>query len=302
MVVNKAPKKEFGLALTTRTEDADSILDRGGRHLFIVPWRNYTLIGVWHKVFEQHPEKITVSEKELEELVFEINRGCPSLELTTKDILMINTGLTLFGSTDKQGLMKMSFGKRSVIIDHKKEHRLEGLLTLIGVRATTARGMAEKVVDLVCNKLGKKHKKSKTDQIPIWGGDFDDFEQLISDACEQYGRKFDNDVIRHLVRKFGSRHTDILQYIDKNQALSQTIDGSKVLKAEIVHAARKEMAQKLSDVVFRRTDLGTAGHPGDNALTTCARLMAHELGWNDQQTKNEFNEVQNSFQNLRNNV
>jgi glycerol-3-phosphate dehydrogenase len=302
LVVKKEAKTDFGLALTTKTEDADSILDRGGRHLFIVPWRNYTLIGVWHKVFENRPENIAVTDEELEDFINEINRIYPSMELSINDISMINTGLTLFGSTDKQGKMKMSFGKRSRIIDHKNEHRLEGLLTLIGVRATTARGMAERVINLVYKKLGKNAPKSNTDRIPIYGGDFDDLAKLLSDGCLQYGGKFGNDVIQRLVYNYGSRYTDIVKYFNENQMLLKQIDGSKVLKAEIVHAVREEMAQKLSDVVFRRTDLGTAGHPGENALNTCTQIMAHELGWNEQQMKKELDEVITTFQYLRNNV
>ena len=302
LVVKKEAKTDFGLALTTKTEDADSILDRGGRHLFIVPWRNYTLIGVWHKVFENRPENIAVTDEELEDFINEINRIYPSMELSINDISMINTGLTLFGSTDKQGKMKMSFGKRSRIIDHKNEHRLEGLLTLIGVRATTARGMAERVINLVYKKLGKNAPKSNTDRIPIYGGDFDDLAKLLSDGCLQYGGKFGNDVIQRLVYNYGSRYTDIVKYFNENQMLVKQIDGSKVLKAEIVHAVREEMAQKLSDVVFRRTDLGTAGHPGNNALNTCTQIMAHELGWNERQMKKELDEVITTFQYLRNNV
>lgn len=302
LVVKKKAKTDFGLAILTKTEDADSILDRGGRHLFIVPWRNYTLIGVWHKVFEHRPENISVTDEELEDLINEINRIYPSMELSINDISMINTGLTLFGSTDKQGNMKMSFGKRSRIIDHKNENRLEGLLTLIGVRATTARGMAEKVINLVCKKLGKNAPKSNTDRIPIYGGDFDNLAKLLSDGCRQYGGRFGDDVIRNLVCNYGSRYTDIFKYSDEKQIAVKEIEASKVLEAEIVHAVKEEMAQKLSDVVFRRTDLGTAGHPGNDALNTCTKIMAHELGWNEQKMKKELDEVITTFQNLRNNV
>lgn len=302
LVVNKEAKSDFGLALTTKTEDADSILDRGGRHLFILPWRNYTLVGVWHKVFEHSPENIAVTEEDIEVLISEVNQIYPSMELSINDISMINTGLTLFGSMDKQGKTKMSFGKRSRIIDHKNEHRLEGLLTLIGVRATTARGMAEKAIDLVFKKFGKNAPKSNTDRIPICGGDFDDLSKLLLDGYRHYGGMFENDVIQHLVYNYGSRYTDITRYFKLDQMHTQKIDGSNVLKAEIVHAVREEMAQKLSDVVLRRTDLGTAGHPGENALNTCAQIMAIELGWNEQRMKKELDEVQTTFQNLRNNV
>ena len=56
-----------------------------------------------------------------------------------------------------------------------------------------------------------------------------------------------------------------------------------------------EMAQKLTDVIFRRTELGTAGYPGDACLKTCAEIMAAELGWNEQRTLNELGETRDAY-------
>jgi glycerol-3-phosphate dehydrogenase len=47
---------------------------------------------------------------------------------------------------------------------------------------------------------------------------------------------------------------------------------------EMVHGVRAEMAVRLADVVFGRTDLGRCGHPGTEALESAAELMAAELG------------------------
>jgi glycerol-3-phosphate dehydrogenase len=68
-----------------------------------------------------------------------------------------------------------------------------------------------------------------------------------------------------------------------------------VLRAEVVHAAREEMVETLADVVFRRTDLGTAGHPGDDALRECAALAAEELGWDDGRAARELADVRSAF-------
>ncbi|MCB0095190.1 MAG: hypothetical protein KDE46_05680, partial [Caldilineaceae bacterium] len=62
-----------------------------------------------------------------------------------------------------------------------------------------------------------------------------------------------------------------------------------------VHAARAEMAEKLSDIVFRRTDLGTGSHPGAEALEVCAALMAAEKGWNSARKERELAEVEAAF-------
>jgi glycerol-3-phosphate dehydrogenase len=63
-------------------------------------------------------------------------------------------------------------------------------------------------------------------------------------------------------------------------------------KAEIILAVRGEMAQNLSDVVFRRTDLGSGNRPDPRGLQACADLMASELGWDESRTQKEVDEVQ----------
>ena len=53
------------------------------------------------------------------------------------------------------------------------------------------------------------------------------------------------------------------------------------------------MGQKLSDVVFRRTELGTAEYPGDEVLAICAQTMGAELGWSLTKLEQEQQDVQN---------
>jgi glycerol-3-phosphate dehydrogenase len=74
-----------------------------------------------------------------------------------------------------------------------------------------------------------------------------------------------------------------------------TIGGSETLNAEVIHAVRAEMAVKLADCVFRRTELGTAGDPGYEALETCARLMGRELGWSADRIGVELADVRVQF-------
>jgi glycerol-3-phosphate dehydrogenase len=87
----------------------------------------------------------------------------------------------------------------------------------------------------------------------------------------------------------------VLKYIDESPDLAHRLGNSTVLKAEVLHAIREEMAEKIGDVVFRRTDLGTGGHPGEDALQAGARLMASELGWDEKRVREETNEVRNKF-------
>ena len=100
-------------------------------------------------------------------------------------------------------------------------------------------------------------------------------------------------VIKNLVGNYGTAHTEILKYIssDPSAALPVTAEAA-ILKAEVLYNVRDEMALKLADVIRRRTELGSAGYPGDAAVQASAALMATELGWNAEKTQQEIRDVQ----------
>ena len=293
-VVSRRLNEHYALAAQGRTKDPDAILSRGRRHLFIVPWGNYTLVGVWHVVHRGEPDEFTVTEEDLQGFLDEINEAYPPLALSLKDVSMWNAGLTLFGN-NKAGAEDLSYGKRSQIIDHAKDHRVQGLVTLIGVRYTTSRSVAEKAVDLVFRKLGKEPPASTTSDTPIDGGRIERFDVFLRHAIKKRPSALSAEVMHPLLHNYGSEYKDVMKYIDEDYTWGQTVGASKVTKAEVVHAVREEMAQKLGDVVFRRTDLGTGGHPGEAALNTCSDLMAAELGWDKSRIRKELDAVQATF-------
>ena len=294
-VVNRKVSHGHSIAFSTVSQDADAIVELGGRRLFAVSWRNYMLIGVWHKVFQGPPESINVSREEMQSFVDEVNAAYPGLKIGIDEVTLINTGLTLFGEEAHQGDQSMSFGKRSLIIDHDREHGFRGLVSLIGVRATTARGMAQKAVNLISKKIGQERPPARTDSIPIYGGDFKSFTDLQQKALLQHKTLLKPDHIRSLIHNYGSEYPAVLKYIDENPQWGEAVGGSNTTMAEIVHAIREEMSCRLADVVFRRTDMGTGQIPAHDMLTICAELMARELGWDKRQMEREICAVRDEF-------
>ncbi len=67
-IVRRKPRSKYALAIQGRSRDRDSLVGREARHMFVVPWRDFTLIGVWHKLFPDHPDKTVVEEEELSTL------------------------------------------------------------------------------------------------------------------------------------------------------------------------------------------------------------------------------------------
>jgi glycerol-3-phosphate dehydrogenase len=286
--------ERYALAVQGRTRDPDAVLSRGRRHLFIVPWREHTLIGVWHVVYMGAPGEFTVTEEDLQTFLDEINEAYPPLGLTLNDVAMCHAGLVPFGQ-NASGAADLSYGKRSHLIDHAREHGVEGLVSLLGVRYTTARGMATRAIDLVFRKLGRQAPRSVTATTPLYGGRIERFADFLHSAVDGRPPTLSPAAIRALVRNHGSAYGEVLRYVADDPRGGETLGTSTVLKAEVIHAVREEMAQKLADVAFRRTDLGTGGYPGEGALRQCAELMALELGWTESQLRQELDEVNAVF-------
>jgi len=281
------------LAVTGKTYDPDAIVSRGMRHLFVVPWRDYNLLGVWHSVHRGNVEDFTVTEAEIRAWIDEFNAGYPGFELTLDDVSMWNAGLVPFGE-NQPGSENLRYGHRSRLVDHARTHDLEGLVTLIGVRYTTGRCEAARAIDLIFRKLGREAPRCETAARPIHGGQIESVAALTREAIEGH-REIDPDAMRCLVRNYGTAYREVLRYGEERPELLSRVGSSTTLRAEVVHAVRREMAQTLADVVFRRTDLGTGEHPGHDAIRICAELMADEARWNEGRKRDEIEAVESRF-------
>jgi glycerol-3-phosphate dehydrogenase len=285
-VVRRQVDPEYGIAVSGRTSDPDALLSRAARHLFLVPWRDCTLVGVWHVVYEGDPARARVEEAELEAFLDEVNAGCPALELRREDVALTQCGLVLFGD-NQPGVRNLSYGKRSRFIDHAQADRLPGLMTLIGVRYTTARADAERVVNRVFRELGRSGPRSRSATTPLHGGDFERFEDLEREARASHA-DLPLGSLRGLLHGHGTEYRRVLLAAAGRPELARPLPGSTVLGAEVVHAARAEMAMRLDDVVFRRTELGNGGSPGYAGLEAAAALLAGDLGWSASRQKEEL--------------
>lgn len=290
-VVDRRFESPLAVAIQGRSRDADVLLGRGARHLFLVPWRDTTLVGVWHRVVPRDPDRVGLTDEELQGFITEMNASFPALALQLSDVLLTGFGLVPFGEEARQAPGTFSFGKESRLIDHRVTDGLTGLVTLISVRYTVARSDAVQAVDLACDQLDRPHGAIAGDSTPLPGGDIDDFERLLRDARDRAPRWLPAVGVEPLLRNYGTRYDHILSLAEQDPRLSGCVPGSYVSFAELAHAIRAEMAQHLTDVIFRRTDLGTARHPGESAVAVVAEFMQRELGWTNARLAGELAEV-----------
>jgi glycerol-3-phosphate dehydrogenase len=99
-----------------------------------------------------------------------------------------------------------------------------------------------------------------------------------------------------LVSTYGTEYARVLHLARETPALGAPLGRAcPITAAEIVYAARHEMALTLADALIRRTEAGSAGHPGDDAVQAAATLMAAEHGWDEGRRREEIGAVHNFY-------
>jgi glycerol-3-phosphate dehydrogenase len=286
---------QVALAVPSACKDPDAILSRGARNFFVTPWRGASLAGTTDTVYEGDPDDFRVTAKDIGDFVEEINQSLPSANLKPEQVPFAFGGLRPI--TEKNIDTGSKVARKYEVNDHAKDLGVEGFFTVIGVKYTTCRFLAEKAVNLAFEKLNRASPPIGTAITPLAGGKIERFDDFIRRAVRQPPAGFDETMTRHLVRSYGSSLGAITDLAKSDPKLSEKIPGSpEVAKAEVVHAVRQECALHLEDVVLRRTDIGTLGHPGKAALETCADIMASELGWSASSRDREIAVVEKRFE------
>ncbi|HSK10732.1 MAG TPA: glycerol-3-phosphate dehydrogenase/oxidase [Vicinamibacterales bacterium] len=264
-----------GPALASSTDE--------GRMLFLVPWEGRAMAGTSHGQQACGPDEAGVSPAEMEWFIDQVNQAFPALRLTPDDVALVHRGVVPAARSRKgEWGLEGHFRLR----DHSLDG-VEGAISMVAVKYTTARGVAEEAVDLVARKLGRR-VPSRSAQVPLPGGDVPDLDVLVGMARREVGGRVDDETLGQIALTYGSGYPPLAQLVrDVPASAERLVPGLPVIRAQVLHAVRDEMALTLTDVVARRTPLGAAGHPGPAAARACAGVMAEELGWDEKRIEAE---------------
>lgn len=271
------PNVAIGLRANFRYQNADAFLDKGYRYFFITPWREGSLIGTFEVSCNEGPDDFSVTEDEIRSFISHLNAAYPAGRVRREDVRFVYRGLV--PASDQQGSSGDQPAKHYEICDHASEDGVEGLISILGVKYTTARRVAEEAVNLVEAKLGKPAMRSQSAIVPIYGGGMSSFTSFLESELQNKPAGLSEESTRHLIQTYGSEYRQVLRYCKDDPQWSKPVSSnSPVIRAQIIHGIREEMACKLEDILFRRTDLGASGYPDESSISTCVEIMARERG------------------------
>lgn len=292
-IVTRALLGDAAVGVPTRHR-AQAVIQRGGRHLFVIPWRGRSLIGTTNVPFDGTPDGVAVTRADIEGLLDDVNRALPGAGLTAADVRHAFAGLYPLTEEEIRPDVYQGTGFYQ-LVDHAARGEAEGLVSVLGAKYTTARRLAERATDLVCRKLGRRPPPCLTRTTPLVGGDIDDLAAFRRAVAARHGRRASPAVLDHLVAHYG-REVEALLADPVPGSLDTLSPELPVVEAEIRYGAAHEMALHLDDLVFRRTGLGTVGHPGAAALARTAAIAGEVLGWDTARQRTEIARVERYYQ------
>jgi glycerol-3-phosphate dehydrogenase len=168
---------------------------------------------------------------------------------------------------------------------------------MFGVRYTTARQTAQEAVDAVFRVLGHQTPPPcRTAETPLQGGSIHRMDTFLRAVTQRDVEGIPADTLKRIATMYGTGYDRVLQMARDVPALGRPLGREcEVIGAEILYAARAEMAIKLGDALIRRTQAGAAGHPGVEAIERAAAIMAREHDWDEWRTRSEISEVESFF-------
>lgn len=248
--------------------------------LFVIPWGRHWIIGTTDTPWEYDRAHPSATKSDIDYILEHINSVLDD-PLTHDDIEGVYVGLRPLLAARDAETNKLSR-------EHVVEVAQPGLTLIAGGKWTTYRVMAKDVVDAAVAQLDEDVPASATEYIPLLGAPE---YRAAWNARKRIAKLYNLElaVVEHLLNRYGSMTTDLLDLIAADPTLSRSLPGNPdYLEAEVVYAVTHEGALHVEDVLTRRTrfDFETRDR-GVAAAPVVAKLMSKPLGWTTKQAEHE---------------
>jgi glycerol-3-phosphate dehydrogenase len=247
-----------------------------GRVMFVLPWGEWSYIGTTDTDSAESPDDVAASPDDVRYLLRSANSRFPSARLSEDDVIATWAGLRAL--IDDASRTPGAVSREHAIIDGPG-----GVVTVAGGKLTTYRAMAAEVVDRVIQRIPPRDGRpwpveSATDREALPGGETPELASIRSLGIDA---GFSEQTVDHLLRHYGTEAAGLYNLARREPALAQRLHPAHpAIAAEVVHAARREFARKVEDVLVRRVHLFyETRDQGAAAARRTAELLGRELNW-----------------------
>jgi glycerol-3-phosphate dehydrogenase len=220
-----------------------------GRMIFAIPRGHTTYIGTTDTDYVQDIDHVITTQEDANYLIEAVNDSFPAVQLSLGDVESSWAGLRPLIHEEGKSASELS-RKDEIFVSHS------GLLSIAGGKLTGYRKMAERVVDMVAERSGRKDLLDCfTDKIILCENNFEDadavnhFKQIVREKLSTFHLSGYAD---YLVENYGEKAGEIIRQIETFHNSDSSL---QLARAELKFTMMNEMVISVLDFFIRRTGM-----------------------------------------------
>jgi glycerol-3-phosphate dehydrogenase len=287
-VRQRARIEERGKAIVRTTKGIHCLLPRltdraiyhstgDDRMIFIIPWREFSLVGTTDTDFDGDLDRLAATRDEVDYLLAEARGAVPDPRVAMSQVAYTYAGVRPLSFEEGRRASDVSRAHK-VVAEHGGH-----FLSITGTKLTCFRSLAAEVGDAVAGTLGR-HAASRTSELTLDGMDEErgrvEARTWLDVSADVEASRLDLATLERLVSTYGRGYRRVAELAGKVPGGAERLcPGNPEIVAQLHVAVQEEMAVSLQDVLLRRTGIGTSACQGLDCAEAIAQRMSQLAGW-----------------------
>jgi glycerol-3-phosphate dehydrogenase len=271
------------------TERAVYLATEDDRLVFVIPWREFSLVGTTDTDYAESPDRVWATKADVQYLLDAARRLLADPRITEANVAYAYAGvrpLTFDGASARRA---SAVSRQHRVVAEGPDGRF---LSVTGTKLTCFRSLAEQVGASIARLLGRGGP-SDTARIALDGEDEEagalEVRAMldVTEAVRSSG--LEREQVEMLVTTYGRRARAVLDAARRLPGGTERLcKNAPEIAAQLNWAVESELAVSLQDFLLRRTGIGTGPCLGLDCAPAIAQRMGALLGWSPRRLEAEL--------------
>ncbi len=257
------------------------------RMIFVIPWRDFSLVGTTDTDFDGDPDRLWATRDEVTYLLAAVSKVLPDRRVALENVAYTYSGVRPLSFESDASASKVS--RQHKVVPEGPDGRF---FSVTGTKLTCFRSLAEEVGDHVMRALGRR-APSRTARYTLDGMDEDigkiEARAWMDVSGEMAATGLTRETLAVLIETYGRGYARVLDLAKKlPDGAERLCPENPDIVAQLHHAVSDELAVSLQDVLLRRTGIGQSRCQGLDCAAAIGARMATLLGWSSRRLDAEL--------------
>jgi glycerol-3-phosphate dehydrogenase len=247
------------------------------RMIFVIPWRDFSLVGTTDTDFDGDLDRVHATRDEVSYLLGEVRKVLPDPRATLEHVVYTYAGVRPLSF--EEGKRESEVSRAHTVVPEEDGR----FLTITGTKLTCFRSLAARLGERVVRTLGRGGPGG-TDRLTLDGLDEEagrvEARAWLDVGPELAASGLARETLETLVTLYGRAYPRVIDLAGKVPGGADRLCPTNPdIVAQLHLAVQEELAVSLQDFLLRRTGIGTSQCQGGDCAEAIGRRMGQLLGW-----------------------